>query len=137
MIIRYYSSQKNGYPAKIEQLLVRHFADQVVEIHRDPKRLTRSFKVPRGEIGVVLLVITTPKELQFFARYGDLLANGADRVIVVLADPTKQKMKTVHQLRPSFVAGVGEDLDALAAVLEKVVYEEKKPVWKETAKKRA
>jgi hypothetical protein len=125
MIIRYYAARKTGYPAQIEHLLVEHFADQVVEIHRDPKRLARSFRVPRGEIGVVLLVIEDQKELQFFTRYRDLLSNGAARIIVVLSDPTAKAIRTVHRLRPSFIADLGQDLDDLGAVLEKIVYEEK------------
>lgn len=124
MIIRFYSSHKSDYPAKIENLLVEYFADQVVECYRDPRRIVRSYRMPGGDKAVAVLVIEDHDELRFFADLGDLLCESAHRIIVVLAMQTKNALRLVHHLRPSFIHRKADDLETLAAVLNKVIYEE-------------
>ena len=126
MIIRFYSSHKTGYPAKIENLLIENFADQVVEIYRDPNRIVHSYKIPGGDRAAALLVMEGPDELRFFADRGDLLCESASRIIVVSTMQTKNALRMVHHLRPSFIHRKGDNLETLAAVLNKVIYEEER-----------
>lgn len=130
MIIRFYSSYKTGYPAKIENLLIEHFADQVVECYRDPKRFIRSFRIPGRESVVALLATKNPDELKLFADVGDLLCESTARIIVVSTTQTKHALKMTHRLRPSFITRIGDDLETLAAVLDKIICKEKKETEK-------
>ncbi len=126
MIIRFYSSYKTAYPAEIENLLIEHFADQVVESYRDPKRIVRSFRIPGGDRAVAVLVTEDLDELRFFADRSDLLCESAHSIIVILTMQKENAIRLVHHLRPSFIYQKGDNLDTLAAVLSKVIYEKER-----------
>ena len=130
MIIRFYSSHNTGYSAEIKNLLVARFTDQVVECYQDPKRFIRSFRIPGRESVVALLATKNPDELKLFADVGDLLCESTARIIVVSTTQTKHTLKMMHRLRPSFITRIGDDLETLAAVLDKIICKEKKKTEK-------
>jgi hypothetical protein len=122
-VIRYYSSREIGQAEEIEKLLVDRFADNVVEIHRSVDSLARSFRIPRGDEGVAILVVANGGELTRLLSIRRLLKGAASRIVMVLPDQEDGLLGLAHRLRPSFIAYADDDPALLSAVLEKIIRE--------------
>lgn len=89
-----------------------------IEIFRTIKKISSRLRHLTGEETVVILLVSSPKELDELTADLQLFINF--RVILILPDGTEDTIAKGHRLRPRFLAHRDSDFSDVSRVLQKM-----------------
>ena len=119
MKVLFYSYSINDPGKKVKKILDELIPKKKLEIHQSVESLSQRLKKKTIDVGIVVLLASSKKELWDLLSIRDQLID--HRIILILPDREKGTISQGHSLYPRFLSYADSDFKDFTAVLVKML----------------
>ena len=119
MSILFYSGKSNKANKIVQIIMEGQASGETIEICSSNEDLSARLRQPRGDLILVILVISSQKELMEMLLIRDLLADMP--IILILPGRKKKTIDLGHKFCPRFLSYIDSDFSDVAMVLNKMM----------------
>ncbi len=118
--ISFYSKKTSGAGKRLQRIIETFVPESSLSVCRKFDVLLNKLHQPGHNIGILILLTTSKKELLEILTIKDLLSD--IRIIAVLPDREKDTISNGHGLHPRYVTYADSDFIEVGAVLAKMMH---------------
>jgi len=118
-----YAAATQGAAERLQRIIAPLISEREREIYRTIADLSHRLRQPMSSLCVAVLLAATRSELSALLSIRELLADL--RLVVILPDLERETVARGHTLRPRFVSHIESDFTDVAAVVNKMLEQER------------
>jgi hypothetical protein len=119
MKVLFYSYSINGAGKKVKEIIDDLIPKKKLEIHQAVESLSQRLKKKTIDVGIVVLLASSKKELWDLLSIRDQLID--HRIILILPDREEGTISQGHSLYPRFLSYADSNFKDFAAVIKKML----------------